>query len=164
MDIYLHISFFHYKRKHVLYTMFLWKHKKTFMKTYKKHISQIIIICYQTRLNTKRSMIRHTLLSLDLRVSPASFCKQSRTRSGPTKHRVWSGSKLLTLWWYSWKDFSKRLISKKKSQMTKNMKNFERGKELIFRCNTYFIGCKMGFFSIPKQERSIFIKHPDKSA
>ena len=33
-------------------------------------------------------------------------------RSGPTKCRASSGSKL-TLWWYSWKNFSKKLILKK---------------------------------------------------
>ena len=72
------------------------------------------------------------LLTLYLLVSSADiFFKQFGPRSGPTNVRpdlvpIW-----LTLRWYSWKDFSKKLIWKKISRRQKSMKNFPGCKELI---------------------------------
>ena len=48
------------------------------------------------------------------------------------------GPNCLTLWWYSWKNFSKRLILKKKiSRRQKSMKNFPGGKVL----NYHYLNC-----------------------
>ena len=50
----------------------------------------------------------------------------------------------LTLWWYSWKNFSKKMILKKKSADNKSMQNYPVGKV----CSAYFIGNKNIFRDI----------------
>ena len=63
--------------------------------------------------------------------SADNLCKQFGPRSGPTLCRAWSGSKLFDTLifdpnyltpWYSWKNFSKKLIWKKNQQTTNSMK------------------------------------------
>ena len=50
----------------------------------------------------------HNLFTLCLLVlSAVNVCKQFGPRSGLTNHWTWSWSKLLPLWWYSWKNFMK---------------------------------------------------------
>ena len=72
-----------------------------------------------------------TIRSIMLLVSSAdNLCKQFAPRSSPTKYLTWFGSNLLTLRWYSWKNFSKKLILKKIGRRQKNMKNFPGVKEL----------------------------------
>ena len=46
----------------------------------------------------------------------------------------------LTLWWYFWKNFSKKLILKKinrQQQQKKNMKNYPVGKKSTFKCHLF---------------------------
>ena len=64
------------------------------------------------------------LLTLCLLVSSAdNLSKRFGPRSGQTFCRAWSGSKLLTLWWYSWKIFlGKKLILKKIGKRQKQEK------------------------------------------
>ena len=50
---------------------------------------------------------------------------QARQNVGPDL-----GPNCLTLWWYSWMNFSKKLILKKNQQTTKNMKKYPAFKEL----------------------------------
>ena len=45
-------------------------------------------------------------------------------------NRSWSDPNCLTLWWYSWKNFLKKLIFDKNQQTTKNMQNFPAFREL----------------------------------
>ena len=46
----------------------------------------------------------------------------------------------LTLWWYSWKNYFKKLILKKSADDKKSMKNFPVGKDLIVGSgNKYYI-------------------------
>ena len=48
-----------------------------------------------------------------------NLCKQIGPRSGPSKHWAWSGSNLIILRCNCWKNFSKKLILKKKQQTKK---------------------------------------------
>ena len=45
--------------------------------------------------------------------SAYNICKQFEPWSDPTEHRAWSDLNCLTLWWYSWKNFSIKQILKK---------------------------------------------------
>ena len=72
------------------------------------------------------------LLTLGLLVSSAdNLCKQLGPRSGPTvSGLIWIQA--VWHWWYSWKNFSKKLILKKSADDKKSMKNYPGGKVLGF--------------------------------
>ena len=61
--------------------------------------------------------------------SAHNLCKQIRHRYGLTFVRPDLDPICLTLFWYSWKNFSKKFILKKISRRQKCMKNFPGGKE-----------------------------------
>ena len=58
------------------------------------------------------------------------LCKQFGTRSGLTKCRAWSGSKLFDILKVILKEFFEKDDFEKNQQMTKNMKNYPSCKEL----------------------------------
>ena len=59
-----------------------------------------------------------------------NLCNQFEPKSGPTKCRAWSRSKLFYTLKVFFKEFFKKVDFEKKQQMTKSMKNYPRGKEL----------------------------------
>ena len=64
---------------------------------------------------TEQNKYNYTLTLCLLVSSADNLCKKFGPRSGLTYRQAWSGSKRLTLWLYSWNDFSKKLILEKKS-------------------------------------------------
>ena len=66
-------------------------------------------------------------------LSADNLCKQFGPRSGWTKHPAWCGSKHLTLWWYSWKNFWKSRFWKITADVRKNYEKLWAGcKELMW--------------------------------
>ena len=59
-----------------------------------------------------------------------NLCKHFGSRSGPTKSRAWSGSKLFDTLMVFLKDFSKKLKKKKIHRWQKSMENYPTCKEV----------------------------------
>ena len=81
-----------------------------------------------------RPQTEHLTLYL-LASSADNFCKQFGPRSGPTKCRALSGSKLFDTLMVFLKEFFKKVDFEKYQQTKKKMKNFPGDKELNFTLN-----------------------------
>ena len=110
-------------KKHMLWVLIriVWigsfEHPKQCQKWWIRKYSPFYTFTFAHWVNT---LLTNLVVTLCLLVSSAdNLCKQFGTRSRPTEPLVWPGTKCLTLWWYSWKNFSKKLILKKNQQTTK---------------------------------------------
>ena len=103
--------------------------------------SRIFYRSYSSVLYSNSSVLSLGLVSMcSFNSLPTYECRLLITFAnslGPDQARQNVGSDLdsncLTLWWYSWKKFSKKLFCKEISRQQKSMKNLPVGKELTLQ-------------------------------